>query len=139
MAPEEIQAGRVYQGADGLLREVVKVSEASDGLLVHCRVVGGEHQVSLWSMAAFIEWATRELSIDLQGWSWNFSSWEPGDRLFVQVVGDDRWLEAVYLGAPKGTVVRIDRQVFAIDDGESWKIVMARTISAIRSFRRSTS
>jgi hypothetical protein len=65
--------------------------------------------------------------------TWDFSAWERGDRLLIHLTGDDRWLEAVYLGPARDASPRVDRQMFAVDDGESWKLVMARNIGAIRS------
>jgi len=68
---------------------------------------------------------------------WDFSAWERGDRTLVQLESDDRWLEAVYLGPASDAVPRIERQMFAVDDGESWKLVMAPSIGAIRALGRS--
>lgn len=70
--------------------------------------------------------------------TWDFSAWERGDRTLVQLANDERWLEAVYLGPAADAAPRIDRQMFAVDDGESWKLVMARNIGAIRSLPSKT-
>lgn len=55
-----------------------------------------------------------------------------GDRCFVLLVNDDRWLEAVYLGPASDAVNRPDRRIFAVDDGESWKLVMEVNIGDTR-------
>jgi hypothetical protein len=66
----------------------------------------------------------------------DFSAWQRGDRMMVQMLGDDRWLEAIYLGPAKDAVVRDDRQMIAVDDGEAWRLMMAPTIQTIKPMEK---
>ena len=57
--------------------------------------------------------------------------WKRGDTLYVKLKNDDRELFAVYLGPAGEATPRPDRTMFAVDDGESWKLVMAPCIEGV--------
>ena len=54
-----------------------------------------------------------------------------GQRVIVTLHNDERRRVAVYLGPSSDAVDRTDRRMFALDDGEAWRMVMEPTVDTV--------